>query len=85
MELEYNTLPTLHSTGSDSPVNADWSTCAGSPDKNRTSAGTISPRRNRIRSPGTISRAGICVQVFSRFTRAWSANFALRAAIAFPA
>ena len=77
--------PALGVTGKDSPVNADWSISMGSPSSKRASAGTISPRRTRITSPGTSSLAAGVTHLPSRFTFALIANFALRAAIALPA
>ncbi len=77
--------PAWRVTGSDSPVSADWSTSIGSPAPSWASAGTISPRRSRIASPGTSSRAGMVRHCPSRLTRASGARRALSAAIALPA
>jgi hypothetical protein len=85
MDPENTASPALRSAGSDSPVRADWSTWTGSPASSRASAGTMSPRRMRITSPGTSSRAGGVTHLPSRFTRALMASFAFRAAIALPA
>jgi hypothetical protein len=45
----------------------------------------MSPRRKRMTSPGTSSRAGGLIHFPSRFTRALIASLAFRAAMALPA
>jgi len=69
----------------DSPVSADWSTDISSPSSKRASAGTMSPRRKRMESPGTSSRAAGLTHFPSRFTLALTASVAFRAAMALPA
>ena len=54
IEPEKNTAsPGLRVAGEDSPVNADWSTCTGSPANKRASAGTMSPDadESHLRAP----------------------------------
>jgi magnesium-transporting ATPase (P-type) len=48
-------------------------------------AGTMSPRRSWIESPGTSSRAGGVIHFPSRLTRAVTASLAFKAAMALPA
>src|SRR5664279_3383865 len=70
IEPEYTASPGSRVAGSDSPVRADWSTSTGSPSSSRASAGTMSPSRSRITSPGTRSRAAGVTHCPSRLTRA---------------
>ena len=51
----------------------------------RASAGTMSPARTRMTSPGTNSRAGGVIHFPSRLTRALIASLAFKAAMALPA
>ena len=85
MEPENTASPGPASTGSDSPVRADWSTSTGSPSRSRASAGTMLPIRSRTTSPGTTSRDGTVTQVPPRRTSALTASWALRASMALPA
>jgi hypothetical protein len=85
IDPENTASPDLRVVGSDSPVSADWSTDTSSPSSSRASAGTISPRRIRITSPGTSSRAGGVTHFPSRFHPALIASCAFSASIALPA
>ena len=85
IDPENTASPVAQVAGSDSPVRADWSTSISSPSSSRASAGTMSPRRNRMTSPGTNSRAGGLIHAPSRMTRALIASLAFRASIALPA
>ena len=85
IEPENTASPGFLLAGSDSPVNAAWSTETSSPSSSRASAGTMSPRRRRMTSPGTTSLAGGLIHFPSRFTRALIASLALSASMAFPA
>ena len=85
IDPENTASPGWRVAGNDSPVSADWSTSRGSPSRRRASAGTMSPRRTRMTSPGTSSRAAGVIQVPSRLTRALIARFAFKASMALPA
>jgi hypothetical protein len=85
IDPENTASPDLRVAGRDSPVRADWSTDISSPSSKRASAGTMSPRRKRMASPGTNSRAGGVTHLPSRFTRALIANLAFSASMALPA
>ena len=85
IDPEYTASPGPAVTGSDSPVSADWSTSTGSPASSRASAGTMSPIRIRMTSPGTSSRDGGVTHVPSRITRHLTASWAFSASMAFPA
>ena len=71
------------STGSDSPVSADWLTNTSFADRRRTSAGTMSPADKCTMSPGTRSSNGtshrwpsrLTVAVVSTMLRSVSAAF----------
>lgn len=82
---EYSTSPRLRVTGSDSPVSADWSTWSDTFSSNRASAGTTSPSRTRITSPGTSSRTATVAHALSRSTRVVVASRRFNAAIALAA
>jgi hypothetical protein len=58
------------STGSDSPVSADSSTCSSASVTRRRSAGTLSPASSTTRSPGTSSSEAMVRGRPSRTTRA---------------
>ena len=85
IEPEKTASPDLRVAGKDTPVSADWSTDISSPSSKRASAGTMSPRRRRMASPGTSSRAAGLTHLPSRFTLALIASVAFRAAMALPA
>ena len=85
IEPENTASPAARLAGSDSPVSADWSTETSSPSSRRASAGTMSPNRSRMTSPGTSSRAAGVTHLPSRFTRALIASLAFSASIASPA
>ena len=61
IDPEYTGSPGEQVAGNDSPVSADWLTSVSSPSSSRASAGTMSPRRSRMMSPGTSSRGAITV------------------------
>ena len=66
--------PASLSTGTDSPVSADSSTCRLAADNRRQSAGTRSPASNSTTSPGTRSVAFMLVSTPSRQTLAAGAD-----------
>ena len=70
------------STGTDSPVSAASSICRLTASTSRASAGTRSPARRRITSPGTSSRAGISISSPSRSTVAVGAAISRSASMA---
>mmetsp|Transcript_5246 Transcript_5246/g.14980 ORF Transcript_5246/g.14980 Transcript_5246/m.14980 type:complete len:254 (+) Transcript_5246:790-1551(+) len=74
-------------TASLSPVSTDWSTVMTELwiTTRRQSAGTMSPTRSVIRSPGTSSEAGMYRSSPSRRTRAFEASYSLSSWIAFSA
>ncbi len=75
-------VPAVLSTGTDSPVSADSSTCNAAPSTSHPSAGTMSPASTTTTSPGTICAAGTCCWAPPRTTRAVGAVSSLSAASA---
>ena len=86
IEPENTASPGLRVAGKDSPVNADWSTCTGSPANRRASAGTMSPKSQTDDVAGhQFTIPSESTHFPSRRTRALVASLAFNAAISLPA
>mmetsp|Transcript_33175 Transcript_33175/g.80583 ORF Transcript_33175/g.80583 Transcript_33175/m.80583 type:complete len:385 (+) Transcript_33175:1844-2998(+) len=85
VEPIFATSPFRMVTGRDSPVRAAWSTWSSRGPSSLQSAGTTPPIWSTTRSPGTSSLALTMRNSPLRFTFAFGASEAFRAAMAFPA